>query len=170
MKTKEQKGYYVIVNGQKVEVTEEVYRAYVRPVRAQQRTEKRNKRCKVKGERFGLVRCNDNCSQCEYAGSGKALGGAEQSLEALAESGFEASDKYDIETDLIIKEEHEEKSVAVNEAIGKLSERQQYVVRAVFFENATQEQIAAELGIKQSTVSTTLSRAMNNLKKILEDF
>ena len=54
MGTKEQKQYYVIVNGQKVEVTEEVYRAYVRPVRAQQRTEKRNKRCKVKGERFGL--------------------------------------------------------------------------------------------------------------------
>lgn len=71
METKEQKQYYVIVNGQKVEVTEEVYRAYVRPVRAQQRTEKRNKRCKVKGERFGLVRCNGDCSKCEYAKSGK---------------------------------------------------------------------------------------------------
>ena len=48
METKEQKQYYVTVGGQKVPVSEEVYRAYVRPVRAQQRTEKRNKRCKVK--------------------------------------------------------------------------------------------------------------------------
>lgn len=39
METKEQKQFYIIVNGQRVEVTEEVYRAYVRPVRAQQRTE-----------------------------------------------------------------------------------------------------------------------------------
>lgn len=67
METKEQKEFYVTVNGQKVEVSEEVYRAYVRPVRAQQRTEKRNRRCKVKGARLGLVRCKGNCSECEYA-------------------------------------------------------------------------------------------------------
>ena len=45
METKEQKQFYVIVNGQRVEVTEEVYRAYVRPVRTQQRAERRNWRC-----------------------------------------------------------------------------------------------------------------------------
>ena len=41
METKEQKQYYITVKGQKVPVSEEVYRAYVRPVRAQQRMEKR---------------------------------------------------------------------------------------------------------------------------------
>lgn len=170
METKEQKQYYVIVNGQKVEVTEEVYRAYVRPVRAQQRTEKRNKRCKIKGERFGLVRCTGDCSKCEYAKSGKPLGGAEQSLEALAESGFELPSESDMETELIIKEEREERSAAVNAAVEQLSERQRYVVKAVFFESATQAQIAARLGVKQATVSTTLNRALKNLKKFLKDF
>ena len=169
METKEQKQYYVIVNGQKVEVTEEVYRAYVRPVRAQQRTEKRNKRCKVKGERFGLVRCTGDCSKCEYAKSGKALGGAEQSLEVLAESGFELPSESDMETELIIKEEREERSAAVNAAVEQLSERQRYVVKAIFFESATQAQIAARLEVKQATVSTTLNRALKNLKKFLKD-
>lgn len=57
METKEQKQFYVVVNGQRVEVTEEVYRAYVRPVRAQQRAARRNWRCVLKAKKYGLVRC-----------------------------------------------------------------------------------------------------------------
>lgn len=168
METKEQKQYYVIVNGQKVEVTEEVYRAYVRPVRAQQRTEKRNKRCKVKGERFGLVRCNGDCSKCEYAKSGKALGGAEQSLEALAESGFELPSELDMEADLLAAEEREERAEKLRSAIARLSERQQYLIKAIFFKGKTQIDIALEIGVSKQAVSNAIRRALTSLKKILE--
>ena len=117
METKEQKQYYVTVGGQKVPVSEEVYRAYVRPVRAQQRTEKRKRRCKVKGERFGLVRCNDNCENCPYALSGRATIGMEQSLESLLESGFETPSGIDLEADLLAAEEKEEQANRLQSAI-----------------------------------------------------
>ena len=169
MKTKEQKQYYVIVNGQKVEVTEEVYRAYVRPVRAQQRTEKRNKRCKVKGERFGLVRCTGDCSKCEYAKSGKALGGAEQSLEVLAESGFELPSESDMEADLLATEERNERLEKLRSAIARLSERQQYLIKAIFFKGKTQIDIALEIGVSKQAVSNAIHRALTSLKKLLEE-
>ena len=51
METKEQKQYYITVKGQKVPVSEEVYRAYVRPVRAQQRAMRRNWRCVLKADK-----------------------------------------------------------------------------------------------------------------------
>lgn len=165
MEVKEQKQFYVVVNGQRVEVTEEMYRAYVRPVRAQQRTEKRNKRCKVKGERFGLVRCHGDCSKCEYAISGKALGGAEQSLEALTESGFELPSESDIEADFLAVEERKEQTEKLCSAIGCLSERQRFILQEVFFHNQTQEEVAMQLQISQQAVSMTLKKAIKNLKK-----
>lgn len=168
METKEQKQYYVTVGGQKVPVSEEVYRAYVRPVRAQQRTEKRNKRCQVKGERFGLVRCKDNCAECPYAE--KAVFGSEQSLEALAESGFESPAATDMEADLLAAEEKEEQAKRLQSAIACLTERQQYLIREIYFNGKTQYVLAEELGISQQAVSRVLKQAMNKLKKFLENF
>lgn len=170
METKEQKQYYITVKGQKVPVSEEVYRAYVRPVRAQQRTEKRNKRCKVKGERSGLVRCNDNCESCPYALSGKAMIGMEQSLESLLESGFETPSGIDLEADLLAAEEKEEQAKKLRSAIACLTERQQYLIREIYFNGKTQYVLAEELGISQQAVSRVLKQAMNKLKKFLENF
>ena len=169
METKGQKKFYVTVNGQKVEVSEEVYRAYVRPVRAQQRTEKRNKRCKVKGERLGLVRCKGNCSECEYAKSGKAFGGAEQSLDALTESGFELPSESDIEVDLLAEEERNEQMEKLHSAIARLTERQQYLIREIYFNGRTQSEIAAAMGATKQAVSNAVRRALASLKKILKE-
>lgn len=44
------KEFYVVINGEKIFVTEEVYRAYVRPVRNEQRNENRRSRCMVGGK------------------------------------------------------------------------------------------------------------------------
>lgn len=165
METKGQKKFYVTVNRQKVEVSEEVYRAYVRPVRAQQRTEKRNRRCKVKGARLGLVRCKGNCSECEYAKSGKTFGGAEQSLDALTESGFELPSESDIEEDLLAEEERNEQMEKLRSAIASLSERQRFILQEVYFHNQTQEKVAIQLQISQQAVSMTLKKAIANLKK-----
>ena len=169
METKEQKQYYVIVKEQKVPVSEEVYRAYVRPVRAQQRTEKRNKRCKVKGERIGLVRCNGNCENCPYALSGKATIGMEQSLESLLESGFETPSGIDLEADLLAAEEREEQAKRLQSAIACLTERQQYLIREIYFNGRTQGEIVAETGATKQAVSNAVRRALASLKKILKE-
>ena len=166
METKEQKQYYVTVKGQKVPVSEEVYRAYVRPARAQQRTEKRNKRCQVKGERFGLVRCKDNCAECPYAE--KAVFGSEQSLEALAESGFESPAATDMEADLLAAEEKEEQAKRLQSAIACLTERQQYLIREIYFNGKTQKEIAEEIGATKQPVSNAIHRALTSMKKYLE--
>lgn len=170
METKEQKQYYITVKGQKVPVSEEVYRAYVRPVRAQQRAEKRKRRCKVKGERFGLVRCNDNCKNCPYALDGKSTIGMEQSLESLLESGFEFTSELDLEADLLAAEEKEEQTKRLQSAIACLTERQQYLIREIYFNGKTQCVLAKELGVSQQAISRVLRQAMSKLKRFLENF
>ena len=47
----EKKEFYITIKGKKVEVSEEVYRAYVRPIRAEQRQKRRNWKCQVKGKK-----------------------------------------------------------------------------------------------------------------------
>ena len=170
METKEQKKFYVTVNGQKVEVSEEVYRAYVRPVRAQQRAERRNWRCKVKGQRLSLVRCKKDCSSCPYALQGNNATGNLLSWEALVESGYDAPAEDNMEESIALEEEYSEKITALRTAIGQLNERQRLIVKAVYFDGRSQASIAEELGITQATVSVDLRRALTRLKKILKNF
>ena len=61
----ENKEFYVTIQGKKVEVTEEVYRAYVRPIRTEQRQQRRDWKCRIVGEKGNLVRCNKNCNECK---------------------------------------------------------------------------------------------------------
>lgn len=49
-----------------------------------------------------------------------------------------------------------------------LTPRQVELVSKYFFEHMTMDEIAKELGISKSTVSRTISRAKNNLKKCLK--
>lgn len=167
METKEQKQFYVTVNGQKVEVSEEVYRAYVRPIRAQQRAKRRNWRCIVLAEKYGLVRCKEDCNQCPYALQGNIPTGNETSLDTLYEAGFDAPSSGDIEADLIEAEERIEKATRVREAIKFLNKRQQELIMEIFFNGKTQQQIAIETGISKQSVSDALHRAITALKKIL---
>ena len=51
----ENKEFYVTTQGKKVVVTEEVYRAYVRPIRAEQRRKGRAWKCRVVGVKGNLT-------------------------------------------------------------------------------------------------------------------
>ena len=169
METKEQKQYYITVKGQQVPVSEEVYRAYVRPVRAQQRAMRRSWRCVVlKGDKYGLVRCKEACSQCPYAQEGNAPTGNGTSLDLLCEAGFDAPSLVDIETDLIECEERMEQSARVQGAIGQLNERQQYIIREIYFNGRTQAEVSRALGIDKTSISKAVARALASLKKILK--
>lgn len=135
----EKQTYYLYVKGQKVEVSEEVYRAYVQPERKQRMRE---------------YRAKDNVSAT--------------SIEGLSEKGFEIEDEtQDFATVLIENEEHSEELSKLHAAIEQLSERDRKVVQLYYFEGKTQQEIAAILGIAKSTMSEFLPRILLRLKKFL---
>lgn len=132
----ENKAFYLYVKGQKVEVSEEVYRAYVQPERKQRMREYRAK------EKIQIT-----------------------SVEVLAENGFEIADKsQDFESALIEREEQAEELTRLRAAIEKLSERDRHVVQLYFFEGKTQQEIADFLGITRQAVQKQLGKILDRLK------
>lgn len=133
----ENKTYYLYVKGQKVEVSEEIYRAYVQPERKQRMRE---------------YRAKDSISVT--------------SIEGLSEKGFEIEDEtQDFVAALIENEEYSEELSKLHAAIEQLSERDRRVVQLYYFEGKTQQEIAAILGIAKSTMSELLPRILLRLKK-----
>lgn len=135
----ENKTYYLYVKGQRVEVSEQIYRAYVQPERKQRMREYRAK------EKISVT-----------------------SIEALSEKGFEPEDgTQDFESALIEVEEQSEELAKLNAAIEQLSERDRRVVQLYYFESKTQQEIANILGIAKSTMSELLPRILLRLKNFL---
>lgn len=131
--------YYLYVKGQKVEVSEEIYRAYVQPERKQ---------------RMRDYRAKDNVSV--------------SSVEGLSEKGFDIEDtSQNIEADLIAKEESAEELSKLHAAIEQLPERDRRVIQLYYFEGKTQQEIAVILGIAKSSMSELLPRILLRLKKFL---
>lgn len=96
------------------------------------------------------------------------------SLEYLNQKyGFELADTSLSEDEQEIIEQHElekeEFNKKLHEAIEKLRPRQKEIIIKVFFEEKTQREVSIELGVAESTISITLERALNNLKKILKN-
>ncbi len=168
METKEQKQYYLFVKGERVAVTEEVYRAYVRPISTAQKADARNAKCLVKGKNGKLIRCKEDCKKCKYYEAGNMMPGGILSLDGLADSGFESGADVDIESDMIAAEQSNEMSATLYEAIQKLNERQQYIIREIYFNGKKQSELAKELGIAKSSLSDALRRALASLKTFLE--
>ncbi|MGN0744531.1 MAG: sigma-70 family RNA polymerase sigma factor [Christensenellales bacterium] len=162
------KEYYLFINGEKVIVTEEVYRAYIRPVRAEQRARRREKKCCVLGEKGNLVRCTRDCETCEYAAAGKKPSGSFLSLDGLMDAGFDVADpNTDIESELAEREEKQEVKEKVQAAIAQLKPKHQEIVRMIYFEEKTQKEVGAILGIAKSTMSEMMARIKEELKNIL---
>lgn len=165
------KEFYLIVKGKKIIVSEEVYRAYVRPVRAEQRAKRRERKCRIVGEKGNLVRCPYNCEECEYAASGKKAQGSFLSLDGLIDEGFDVPDKNtDVEQEYIDCEERKEDAEKIHNAIATLTPRQQEIIRLIYFEEKTQEEVAAILSISRNTVKTIYERTMVKLKKYFKKF
>ena len=163
------KEYYLFINGEKVIVTEEVYRAYIRPVRAEQRARRREKKCCVLGEKGNLVRCTRDCETCEYAEAGEKTSGSFLSLDGLMDAGFDVADpNTDIERELAEREEKQEIKVKVQAAIAQLTPRQQEMVRLRFYEGKSQEEIAKIFNIDGSSARHAMKRILATMKKFLE--
>lgn len=167
MENKDKK-YMLKVRGQEVEVSEEVYRAYIRPIRAEQRRKRREWKCrKVKGGHY--VRCTDKCENCPYYLAGNSALGNVTSLDKLADCEVEIEDKdSDLESGYIERETQAEEYSALHKAIATLTPRQQEMVRMIYFEGKSQEEVRIYFGIAKSTMAEAMQRIHNALRKNLE--
>lgn len=164
----EEKQYYLNINGEKVVVSEEVYRVYIRPVRAAERARHRNKKCLVVGEKGNLVRCTKNCQECEYAFAKKPTGGL--SLESLMDNNMYFPDtRINIEEEYIRREEEQEMKAKLHKAIKMLNSRQQEIVKLYFWQGKTQEEIAEIYGIDRTSIAHAMRRILRKLKEFLKN-
>ena len=169
MENKDKK-FYLIIQGQKVEVSEAVYRAYVQPIRREQRKRRRDWRCPKLSETGGyFVRCKDKCEECPYYLAGNSPLGNVTSLDALSDCETEIVDKQsDLETNYIEHVIKEEEYANLHQAIAMLTERQQEMVRLIFFEGKSQEAVAKLYGVEKQAISNAMQRIYAQLEKKLK--
>lgn len=161
------KQFYLTVKGQKITVSEEVYRVYVRPVRAEQRQLRRKSKCLVRGKKGHLVRCRKDCSGCPYRNNSNYKSGNDLSLEWLVEDGYEMAEPIGLDDRIIEEEESFEELVKLYTAISKLSKRHKMIIQFYFYEGKSQGEIAEILGVSQPAVSMLIERILLRLKKFL---
>ena len=89
--------------------------------------------------------------------------------EMYEETGFEpADDALSPEEQFIESERQDEIKKQVHKAIRQLNPRQQAMVQMIFFEEKSQDDVAAYFGISKSAVSHATERIFATLKKYLE--
>lgn len=159
------------IRGQEVEMSEEVYRAYIRPIRAEQRRKRREWRCRVLSKSGGYyVRCNQKCETCPYYLAGNSALGNVTSLDSLVDCEVEIEDKQsDIETNYIEKETKQEEYANLYAAIATLTPRQQKMVRMIYFEGKSQEEVREMFGVSKSAISHAMERIYDSLRKQLKE-
>lgn len=163
----EKKEFYLIIKGEKVIVSEEVYRAYIRPLRAERLRKLRAWKCQVKGKKGNLVRCQEDCSKCPYALAGNNATGNTLSLDEFKEDGVEILDRsVDLEALYIENEEWTSNQERLHKAILQLTPRQQEMVQMIYYEGKTEQEIADKYGITQQAVHNALKKILSRLKNI----
>ena len=161
------KNFYVTIKGKRIKVTEEVYRAYVRPIRKEQRQKRRDWKCKVIGPKGNLIRCPNKCEECPYAKAGNPPKGNNLSLDEFKECGIEIIDEsINLEEKVIQDEKIAEETVRVHNAIKMLAARDQQIVMMFYYENLNKEQIAQKLGVSHQAIS----KRMKKIHEILKNF
>ena len=167
---KKDKKYTLKVKGKEVEVNEEIYRAYIRPVQAEQRQKRRAWKCRVLSKSGNYyVRCTKKCETCPYYLAGNSALGNVTSLDRLVNYEVEIEDKdLDFEADYIEQETTKEEYAELHKAIRQLTPRQQEKVKMIYFEGKTQKEVAKVLGITQGAVSLALAKSIAQLKFLIK--
>ena len=156
-----------MIKGEKVMVSEEVYRAYKSAYRREKKQKQRMWRCRVQREKGGKVfmkRCTKNCKDCEYAKSDNPANGSALSWERLKEVGYDEPDsKQDVEKNYIAEEEKAE----LYNAISRLTPRQQELVELIYFEGKTEQEVGDYYGVTHQAIHNAKRKIEAALKKLL---
>ncbi|KAB2953744.1 sigma-70 family RNA polymerase sigma factor [Heliorestis acidaminivorans] len=150
------KEYFLTIDGQEIPVTEEVYRAYKRPVWTERKRKEREKRCRdEKGNR-----CTKDCSKCDRDRTGSVL-----SLDKFIEDGFEVTDSIDVAELIADKLLFEELATALNELDPKNRR-----IAELYGEGLSEREIAAKVGLSQKGVNKRKPKIFDQLRQQLKDF
>jgi len=147
----------IVLEGQPIQVTEEVYKAYKRPRWVESKRHERWSRCRT----LNSSRCEDDCSQCPYQRSGSIL-----SLEQSQENGFEPIDEsIDVE-EAVLNRLLMEQLTHYLEKLDPDNRRLCYLIS----QGLSERKIAALTGISQTTISYRKIKLFDELRNFLKDF
>jgi RNA polymerase sigma factor (sigma-70 family) len=145
------------INGEQIAVTEEVYRAYKRPLWAEHKRRERDKRC---GYEHSDV-CAGECRLCDKDRKSRAL-----SLERFHEDGFDIPDKIDMAefvADKLLAE-------TLETALSALEPDNLRIVKMLFFEDMSEREVAANIGLSQKGVNKRKAKILAQLREHLKNF
>ena len=148
---------YIEINGEQIIVTEEVYRAYKRPLWAAHKRRERERICRNES-----TACRETgCVRCKDYQSGRPL-----SLETFMEKGSDIPGHSDPMEDFIKNLELEK----LADALGELDSKNLQIVKLLFFEEMTERQVAAVVGLSQKGVNKRKNKIFKQLRVYLKDF
>ena len=158
----EDRPYYLDIDGKRIYVTEEVYRAYKQPLWAEHKRKEREGRCQVSNGRGGLKRCNDDCRECPSSKNGSTL-----SLDRMYEDyELEIPDSGQSILEALVKEELKQRMV---EAVNELGPIDQYIIRS-FMNELSEREIAKETGLSQKAINKRKNKLFKELREKLEKY
>ena len=134
------KQYYIKIKGKKIPVTEEVYRAYMRPVWREQ------KRMKIYAE----IEISYDCM---------VENGAEP----------EDTTQEDIDKIVVDKLFSELISEKLHEALDEFDDGEKFLIEQIYFKNKSERDIEAETGIAQTTINYQKNKILKKLYKKLKN-
>lgn len=142
---------YIEIDGEPIPVSEEVYRAYKRPLWAEHKQKERAKRCRdAKGRR-----CTEDCRTCSKVREGSVL-----SLERFKEEGgIEPVDSFDMAEFVADK-------LLLEQLFAALTEDELALINALFYDDRTERDYAEELGISHQAVGKQKTKVISKLQKL----
>ncbi|HAS04572.1 MAG TPA: sigma-70 family RNA polymerase sigma factor [Dehalococcoidia bacterium] len=147
---------YIAIDGQQIPVTEEVYRAYKRPLWAEHKRKEREKRCYDKNGN----RCTADCSKCDKQRTGSIL-----SLDKFTEEGFEVADHLDL-AELVASKLLLEELYKVLEELDPDNRR----IMELFSKGKSEREIATDIGLSQKAVNKRKSKLFAQLYEHLKAY
>ena len=159
------KQYFIPVNGELIPVTEEVYKEYYRPIWRTHYHASKHGQCGCTDWR----RCEGDCGLCRYRIAGDSLSldaeyeGEEGSkltlLDTIEDS---APNIVDIMADKLMLQE-------LFKVLEELDPDSRHICELIC-QGKTEREIAAEFGVRQSTLNYRKNKLMDKLRKRLQDF
>jgi RNA polymerase sigma factor (sigma-70 family) len=149
---------FIKINGEQIPVTEESYRAYKRSLWAEHKRKERAKRCVISNGRGSTKRCTDDCSKCDEQRMGSVL-----SLDKFIDDGYEITDPVDL-AELVAAKLLLEQLVA---ALDELDPDERSLIDALFYNDRTERDYAAEIGISHQAVGKRKHKVIEKLRGIM---
>jgi len=149
-----EKQWYIEIDGEQIPVTEDVYRAYKRPLWAEHKRKERAKRCRDENG----FRCTRDCKTCP-----KLRDGGDLSLDKFSDDGFDIADSIDM-AELVADKLLLEQLVA---ALDDLEPDERSLIDALFYHDRTEWNYAAEVGISHQAIGKRKKKVLEKLRDLM---